>query len=59
MSLSRGAWWQNPALALCLLRPQVTLEEEILELLEWVREQQAMDQMVQAPAELENDHLVR
>ncbi|MDT5060853.1 MAG: dTDP-L-rhamnose 4-epimerase [Acidobacteriota bacterium] len=39
--------------------PLITLEEGIPELLGWVREQKAMDQMAQATAELENHHLVR
>jgi dTDP-L-rhamnose 4-epimerase len=39
--------------------PRVTLEEGIPELLGWVGEQKAKDQMARATAELENHHLVR
>lgn len=39
--------------------PKVTLEDGIPELLEWVREQKAVDQVVQATAELESYRLVR
>lgn len=40
-------------------KPQLRLEEGVPELLEWVREQKAMDQMAHATAELENHHLVK
>jgi dTDP-L-rhamnose 4-epimerase len=39
--------------------PQVTLEQGIPELLSWVKQQTATDQVVKATAELETHHLVR
>ena len=39
--------------------PRVRLEEGVLELLDWVREQKATDQVAQATAELESRQLVR
>jgi dTDP-L-rhamnose 4-epimerase len=39
--------------------PRVTLEQGIPELLDWVREQSATDQVAQATRELESRQLVR
>ena len=39
--------------------PRVRLEEGVMELLDWVREQKATDQVAQATAELESRQLVR
>ena len=39
--------------------PRVRLEDGVMELLEWVREQKATDQVAQATAELESRQLVR
>lgn len=47
------------AKALLEYQPRVTLEQGIPELLSWVREQAARDQVAQATAELESRQLVR
>jgi dTDP-L-rhamnose 4-epimerase len=47
------------ARALLGYEPQVRLEQGIPELLDWVREQTATDQVAQATAELETRQLVR